>query len=339
MTLRPMPIASMSARRAAAAAATLLTCLAAFATAGAQQRGAGGIVPPIDPAAAVKVIAVQGNVTMIAGPGANVTVQAGADGPLVVDTPAAAAAEAVFQAIGRLSPKPIHTIVNTHFHADHTAGTAALVKLRGAGPQAVRVMAHDNVLTRLTAAAAAGDQTGAALRVNNVITLPVTSPLFTPSRDFFLNGEAVFVYHVPAAHTDGDTIVHFRGSDVISAGDVFRPDSYPVIDVQNGGTVNGVIGALNRIIEIAVPARFQEGGTRVVPGHGRLSDEADVVEYRDMVTIVRDRVRGLVKQGRTLAQVKEARPTRDFDTEYGAATGFWTSEMFVEAVFGTVNAK
>jgi glyoxylase-like metal-dependent hydrolase (beta-lactamase superfamily II) len=287
----------------------------------------------------VRLLPVQGNVTLLAGPGANVTVQVGPDGPLVIDPPAAAAAEAVFQAIGKLSPKPIHTIVNTHFHADHTAGTAALVKLRGAGPQAIRVMAHDNVLTRLTAATTAGDTSSAALRVNTVITVPVTSPLFTPSRDFFLNGEAVFLLHVPAAHTDGDTIVHFRGSDVVSTGDVFRPDLYPVIDVANGGTVTGVIAALNRIIEITVPARFQEGGTRVIPGHGRLCDEADVVEYRDMVTIVRDRVRDLVKQGRTLAQVKAARPTRDFDTEYGAATGFWTTDMFVEAVFGTVNAK
>ena len=334
-----MSVRPVSARFAAATALAMLACLGAIATLAAQQRPAGGIVPPVDAAAPVRVVPVQGNVTMLAGPGANVTVQVGPDGPLVVDTPAAGAADAVFQAIGKLSPKPIHTIINTHFHADHTAGTAALVKLRGAGPQAIRVMAHDNVLTRLTAATTAGDTTSAALRVNNVITLPVTSPLFTPSRDFFLNGEAVFVLHMPAAHTDGDTIVHFRGSDVVSVGDIFRPDLYPVIDVPNGGTVNGLIAALNRVIEITVPARFQEGGTRVSPGHGRLADEADVVEYRDMVTIIRDRVRELVKQGQTLAQVKAARPTRDFDTEYGASTGFWTTDMFLEAVFGTINAK
>jgi len=328
----------MRARLAACAALAAVTGLGTLATPAAQQRTSGGIVPPVDAAAAVKVFPVQGNVSMLAGPGGNVTVQVGADGPLVVDTPAATAAQAVFAAIGRLSPKPIHTIVNTHFHADHTAGTGALVKLRGAGSQAVRVMAHDNVLTRLTAATTAGEST-AALRVNTVIVLPVTSPLFTPSRDFFLNGEAVFVHHVPAAHTDGDVIVHFRGSDVLSTGDVFRPDLYPVIDVQNGGSVNGLIAALNRIIEITVPARYQEGGTRVIPGHGRLCDEADVVEYRDMVTIIRDRIRELVKQGRTLAQVKAARPTRDYDTEYGADAGFWTTDMFVEAVFGTINAK
>ena len=305
----------MTARLAACAALAVLTGLGTLATTlAAQQRAPGGIVTPPDAGVAVKVFPLQGNVSMLAGPGGNVTVQVGADGPLVVDTPAATAAQAIFEAIGRLSPKPIHTIINTHFHADHTAGTGALVKLRGAGSQAIRVMAHDNVLTRLTATTTAGESPAAALRINNVITLPVTSPLFTPSRDFFLNGEAVFVHHMPAAHTDGDVIVHFRGSDVLSTGDVFRPDLYPVIDVQNGGTVNGLIAALNRIIEITVPARYQEGGTRVVPGHGRLCDEADVVEYRDMVTIIRDRVRELVKQGRTLAQVKAARPTRDYDT-------------------------
>ena len=331
--------APMIARFAAGVACAGVIALVGLDHLAAQQRSAGGVVPPLDAAAPVRVMPVQGSVSMLAGPGGNVTVQVGADGPIVVDTPSAAAAQAVFEAVGKLSPKPIHTIINTHFHADHTAGTGALVKLRGAGPQAVRVMAHDNVLTRLTAAAAAGESSAAALRINNVITLPVTSPLFTPSRDFFLNGEAVFVHHTPAAHTDGDVIVHFRGSDVVSTGDVFRPDLYPVIDVPSGGTVNGLIAALNRIIEITVPEKFQEGGTRVIPGHGRLCDEADVVEYRDMVTIIRDRVRELVKQGRTLAEVKAARPTRDYDTEYGATTGFWTTDMFVEAVFGTTDAK
>jgi glyoxylase-like metal-dependent hydrolase (beta-lactamase superfamily II) len=162
---------------------------------------------------------------------------------------------------------------------------------------------------------------------------------FTPSRDFSLNGEAIFLHHAPAAHTDGDTIVHFRGSDVVSTGDLFSPDLYPVIDRRQGGTVNGVIAALNRILEITVPARYQEGGTYVIPGHGRLCDEADVVEYRDMVTIVRDRVADMIRKGMTLQQVKAARPTLDYDSEYGADSGFWTTEMFVEAVYGSLVEK
>jgi hypothetical protein len=133
--------------------------------------------------------------------------------------------------------------------------------------------------------------------------------------------------------------VHFRGSDVVSAGDVFNPDLYPVIDIGNGGTVNGTIAALNRLLEITVPAKYQEGGTFVLPGHGRICDEAEVVEYRDMVTIVRDRVADLAKKGLTLEQVKAARPSRDYDGDYGAISGFWTTDMFVEAVYRTINAK
>ncbi len=128
------------------------------------------------------------------------------------------------------------------------------------------------------------------------------------------------LYHTPAAHTDGDSLVLFRGSDVVSVGDLFTPDAYPVIDLANGGSVQGLIAGLNRILEIAVPRTYQEGGTYVIPGHGRLCDEAEVIEYRDMVTIVRDRVQDLIDKGMALEQVKTARPTRDYDTEYGART-------------------
>jgi glyoxylase-like metal-dependent hydrolase (beta-lactamase superfamily II) len=289
--------------------------------------------------AEVRILPVQGSVSMLAGPGGNLTVQTGPDGVVLVDTLAAASAQRVFDAVRTLSDTPIHTIINTHFHADRSGATGALVKMRGAGPQPVRVMAHDNVLLRMQQAAAAGAESSAALRINQAVVLPVTSPYFTPSRDFFLNGEAVFLYHVPAAHTDGDTVVYFRKSDVVSTGDVFTPDLYPVIDVANGGSVNGVIAALNRILEITVPAKYQEGGTYVIPGRGRLCDEADVVEYRDMVTIIRDRVQDLIAKKMTLPQVRAARPTRDYDGEYGADSGNWTTDMFVEAVYRTVSTK
>jgi cyclase len=148
----------------------------------------------------------------------------------------------------------------------------------------------------------------------------------------------VMIHHAPAAHTDGDSLVHFRTSDVIAVGDVFNPDRYPVIDLATGGSVQGLIAALNRILEITVPARFQEGGTYVIPGHGRLSDEADVVEYRDMVTIIRDRVQNLIAKGLTWEQVKATRPSRDYDTEYDAAGGA-TPEAFVEAIYRSLAAR
>jgi glyoxylase-like metal-dependent hydrolase (beta-lactamase superfamily II) len=272
----------------------------------------------------VPVLHVQKNVYMLPTSSANVTVQVGNDGVLVVDTGTAALAPRVLAAIRTISNEPIHTIVNTHLHAEQTGGNEALIKVRGA--QAVRVMGHENTFNRMIDAAAAAN--------SNVprAALP-TNTYFTASRDFFLNGEAIVLHHAADAHTDGDTIVHFRGSDVVSTGGVFTPDRYPVIDLQNGGTVNGVIAALNRVLEITVPARYQEGGTYVVPGHGRLCDEADVVEYRDMVTIVRDRVQDLIEKKMTLSQVQAARPSRDYDGEYGAP------EAFVEATFRSLGGK
>ena len=160
-----------------------------------------------------------------------------------------------------------------------------------------------------------------------------TDPFATESKDIFFDGEAVQVFHVPAAHTDGDSLVFFRRSDVVSTGDVFVTTSYPILDLQRGGSINGIIAALNRILEITVPAEKQEGGTMVIPGHGRLCDEHDVFEYRNMVTIIRDRIQDMIQKDMTLDQVKAARPTLDYDPRYGNTAGFWTTDMFVEAVY------
>jgi cyclase len=315
-------------------ALSIVSCGLVLASAQGQTNGAS---PPVRPApnpgsTEVHVLPVQKSVYLIASAAGNATVQIGEDGVLLVDTGSAPMAQKLFAAIRTLSSKPIHTIINTHLHSDHTGGNEALVKLGVGGPQPPRVMAQENTFNRMMAAAVAANANTPAS------ALPMDA-YFTPTRDFFVNGEAIVLYHVPAAHTDGDTLVHFRGSDVLSTGDVFTPDLYPVIDIANGGSVNGEIAALNRILELTVPAKFQEGGTYVVPGHGRICDEAEVVEYRDMVTIIRDRVADLAKKGLTLQQVKAARPSRDYDAEYGADTGFWTTDMFVEAVYRTINAK
>ena len=281
------------------------------------------------------VLHVQRNVHMLVVNGTNIAVQTGDDGVLLVDAATDAAAPQVVAAIRTLSNKPIHTIIDTHFHADHTGGNQSIVKQRGTGAALpVRVIAHQLVLNRLLRAAPAGGAGG--FRLNAAITLPINNTYDTPTKDFYLNGESLVIHHAPAAHTDGDSLVHFRGSDVVAVGDVFSPDSYPVIDRANGGSVQGLIAALNRILEITVPARFQEGGTYVIPGHGRLSDEADVVEYRDMVTIIRDRVDDLIKKGLNWEQVKTAKPSRDYDTEYDGGP---SPDAFVEAVYQSLTAK
>ena len=289
-------------------------------------------------AAAVGILHVQRNVHMLVVNGMNIAVQVGNDGVLLVDAATAAVAPQVIAAIRTLSTKAIHTIINTHVHPDHTGGNESLVKQRGTGAsQPVRVMAHQTVQERMSAAAPTGESSG-GFRLNAVITLPINNTYDTPTKDFFLNGEPVVIYHAPAAHTDGDSLVHFRSSDVIAVGDVFSPDRYPIIDRTTGGSAQGLIAALNHILEITVPARFQEGGTYVIPGHGRLSDEADVVEYRDMVTIIRDRVQDLINKGLTWEQVKAARPSRDYDTEYDAPGGA-LPDAFVEAIYRSLTAK
>jgi len=287
---------------------------------------------------AVGMLHVQRSVHMLVVNGMNIAVQVGDDGVLLVDAGTAAVAPQVIAAIRTLSNKPIHTIINTHVHADHTGGNESLVKQRGTGAaQPVRVMAHQSVQERMIAAAPSGGAAG-GFRLNAVITLPINNTYDTPTKDFFLNGEPVVIYHAPKAHTDGDSLVHFRTSDVLAVGDVFSPDRYPVIDLATGGSVQGLIAALNHILDITVPARFQEGGTYVIPGHGRLSDEADVVEYRDMVTIIRDRVQDLIGKGLIWEQVKAARPSRDYDSEYGGEGGS-TPDAFVEAIFRGVKAQ
>ena len=276
------------------------------------------------------LLPVQGNTYMLAGAGGNTTLQVGKDGVLVVDTQYAEMAPKILSEIRKLSDKPIVWMVNTHIDQDHSGGNAALAKLgRGPGPRP-RIIAHENVLNRMT------------LRVPNQPPVPDEAlpddEYGTPQKDLFFNGEAVVIYHMPRAHTDGDSIVFFRRSDVLSVGDIFTPDQWPAIDLARGGSVEGTLDALNYILTLTVPERYQDGGTLVVPGHGRISNEADVVEYRNMLTIVRDRVQDLLNKGMTLEQVKAARPARDYETEY-SERGLWTKDMFVEAVYRSLNGN
>ena len=292
------------------------------------------------PSTTVEILPVHSNIFMLATSGGNVTVQTGDQGVLLVDAGPERLSGLLLAAIRKLSDKPIRSLLNTHYHSDHTGGNEAVAKVgvrlrmsggantQGgmyAGPAAI---AHENVLLAMSA------PTGE--RAPTATAAWPTDTFFTDEHEVVFNGEAILLRHQPAAHTDGDTTVFFRKSDVISTGDVFVTTSYPVIDSKRGGSVRGVIDALNRIIDVTVPRDWQEGGTMVIPGHGRLSDEADVVEYRDMVTIIHERVEAMVKKGMTLAQVKASRPSRDYDGRYGATTGAWTTDMFIEAVYSDV---
>ncbi|HXA75863.1 MAG TPA: MBL fold metallo-hydrolase [Candidatus Acidoferrales bacterium] len=292
----------------------------------------------------VHVLPVRGNVYMLIGAGGNITVQAGDDGVLLVDAGLAGTSDAVDAAIRSISTKPIRYIIDTHVHADHVGGNEALAKLgntiaggnvvgdigASAGNQAT-VIAAQEVLDRMSSA----NGTQPAMPQGAWPTETYT----TPERKLYFNGEGVLMIHPQAAHTDGDTIVFFRRSDVISTGDIFVTTGYPIVDLSRGGNIQGVIAGLNRIIDLAIPADEQEGGTLIIPGHGRLCDVADVVFYQEMVTIIRDRIQDMVNKGMTLDQVKAAKPTLDYDPRYGKDTGFWTTDMFVEAVFKSLSPK
>ena len=269
----------------------------------------------------IEIYHVQVNVYVLTGAASNIAVQIGDDGILVVDTGGSETSEAVLAAIRELSDQPIRWIINTHEHVDHTGANATLsaagVTVNG-NPAAI--VSHENVLTRM------------ALSDRPVPEWPLNT-FFESQRDFYFNGEAVFLYHIPSAHTDGDILVYFRGSDVLVTGDLFVTTHFPLIDLESGGGVNGFIDGLNKALDITVPAFLQEGGTYVIPGHGRIGDEADVVSYRDLVLFVRDRVRNMIDQGMSLRQVLAEEPALDYAARYHNERMLWTTEQFVESVY------
>jgi cyclase len=284
---------------------------------------------------------VQGNVWMVVGGPFNAAVSIGNDGVLIVDTMVEPLADRFLSEVKKLAgDKPIRHIINTHFHPDHTGGNA---KVTAAGQSIVagnfanqvgqaaanqaNILAHENTQIRMMT----------DLKPSPPFIAMPTDTFFTESKDVYFNGEAIQILHQPAAHTDGDVIVFFRKSDVIVAGDVYMNTTFPIVQIGQGGSFQGVIDALNRIIDLTVPAEKQESGTYVIPGHGRLADEADVVEYRDMSTIIRDRLLDAIKKGMSLEQVKAARLVRDYEGRYGASSGFWTTDNFVEAVYRSLS--
>jgi cyclase len=314
----------------------------------------------------VHILPVQGNVYMLVADSTNITVSVGPEGIAVVNTGSSQMSDKIQSAINQLAsavlaapvtnkcfgtscpqslgwsspymnsiissptpPRPIRYIINTSVAPENTGGNE---KLAGSSGR-VSIIAHENVLNRMSAPA--GKQAPAPEHAQ---------PTDTYFDEFyklpqFVNGEAVIVYYEPAANTDGDSIVFFRHSEVVSAGNIFSTVSYPVIDLEKGGSIQGIINGLNHILDLAVPEYRSQGGTWVIPGHGRLSDTADVASYRNMMVMIRDRVQDLIKKGMTLDQVKAAHPTMDFDGRYGSSTGSWTTDMFVEAVYRNLKEK
>jgi glyoxylase-like metal-dependent hydrolase (beta-lactamase superfamily II) len=323
-----------------AAIAVLLIIAGAGVTLAADEPGDAGVVTQ----------QVRPNFYMIAGAGANIGVQVGEDGVVVVDAGSASMSQEVVAAIKKITPKPIRYVVNTSADPDHVGGNEALAKagksFRSANPggggggggqpniNGITILSTAEVLDRM--GAPTGKQSAYP-----VAAWP-TEAFFEPEKAFYLNDEGIEVVHEPAAHTDGDAIVFFRRSDVIMAGEILDTTRFPVIDIEKGGSIQGEIDALNQLVKMAIPSIplvWKEGGTVVVPAHGFINEQSDVVEYRDMTIIIRDVVQDLIKQGKTLAQIKEANPTQGYRSRYGTDSGPWTTDMFVEAVYKSLTAK
>jgi glyoxylase-like metal-dependent hydrolase (beta-lactamase superfamily II) len=298
--------------------------------------------PPARDAFDIRALRVQGfdstSVYMLVGAGANITVQIGDEGVVVVDTGPAAAADAVLAAIRRLTNKPIKYIINTHAHRDHVGGNAVLVKASGgqrtdAGPAAelrqnpngVIVVAHQNTVDRMLRPPPGG------------VVYPeyavARSSFITPDKQLHFNGEAIELWWHASAHSDGDVLVFFRRSDVIVGGDLVQPAHFPQFDVEAGGRLQGIINGLNHVLDLAVPQFNQSGGTRIIPGHGWLCTEADVVDLRDLATIARDRVQYLIEKKLTLRQVQAAHPLADFAPVYAEGDAERGTDAFVDAVY------
>jgi cyclase len=290
----------------------------------------------------IHTLQLRDNMYMLVGAGGNITVQTGKDGVLIVDTQYAQLSDKILAALKKLSPEPLHYIINTHYHADHTSGNENLRKagntiaggnvagdLGAEASEGAAILAHNNVLIRMSMPGANGQ------------TSPQggwpTSTYLSDKKKLWFNGEGIELIHPEHAHTDGDSIVLFRRNDVIATGDIFTMTSYPIIDINGGGSFQGLIDAVNQILDMTDTVYGQDGGTLIVPGHGRLCDTGDLLNYREMITIIRDRIMDMIKKDMTLEQVKAARPTIDYDPLYGTSTGFWTTDAFVEAAYKSLS--
>jgi cyclase len=308
----------------------------------------GGLVAQLAPGTSLEVLQLRPNFYMIAGAGGNVGFQVGVDGVVVVDSGTASSADAVVAAIKKVTIQPIRYVINTSADPDHVGGNATVAKagqtlFTGSGGAGLAtnflgggasILSFEQVLTRMS---------GPSGQPSPFPIGAWPTETFNQTRKYmYLNGEGIEVFHQPAAHTDGDAMVFFRRSDVVVAGDVFDTTRFPVIDVAKGGGIQGEIAALQKLVDTAIPSVpivSREEGTLIIPGHGRICDQLDVVEYRDMVTIIRDRIRDLMKQGLTLEQIKAASPARGYTRRYGSDTGSWTTNDFVEAVYRSIGQK
>ena len=256
---------------------------------------------------------------MLVGAGGNIGLSVGEDAVFMIDDQFAPLAPKIKAAVARITPKPLQFVMNTHFHFDHTGGNEAL------GKDGAWIVAHDNVRKRMSS-----DQVMSFIGARQPASAQSGLPVITVagSMSFHINGDEVHAFHVPGAHTDGDLIVHFRKGDIVHMGDVYFNGFYPFIDFGSGGTADGVIAAVDRVLALATDQ------TKIIPGHGPLASKADLQTYRDLLATVTQRIKQLRREGRTDEQIRAAKPAADFDARYGG--GFIKPEQFVQMMLGAI---
>ncbi|HEY4363789.1 MAG TPA: hypothetical protein VGN17_22670 [Bryobacteraceae bacterium] len=295
------------------------------------------------------VIQVRPNFYMLAGAGGNIGVQIGSDGVVLVNAGSAGSSDKVIAAVKKLTSLPIRYIIDGSADPDFVGGnekvakagftifTNALGNNGVAGTMtnggAASILAHESVLRRMSARNAKETYPGDAW----------PNEAYVQGRHAMrMNDEGIEVLYQPAAHTGQDSFVMFRRSDVVVAGDIIDTTHFPVIDLANGGSIQGEIEALNKLIDLTIaptPYIYKDVGTYVIPGHGRVCEQMEVVDYRDMVVLIKDVVEDMMKQGKSLDQIKESRPALPYETRYGSNAGPWTTNMFIEAIYKSLGAK
>ena len=278
---------------------------------------------------------VAGNIHLITGVGGNVVASVGDSGVMLIDTGEAGATEELLAAIGELSDGTIQYVINTSVSPNHLGGN---FDVRAAGDtftggnatvvagvdEGAEVIGHENALLRLSSEGVPIDR------------LP-TETFFVSKLDKYFNGEPVEIFYRPNAVDETNLVVHFRRSDVIATGDIFRLDRYPTIDLEHGGSIDGILAALNWLIDLAVTDKLGEGGTLLVPGHGRIADEGDLLRYRDMLTVIRDRVAVMIERGHSLREIRRMGLTLEYESRWGRDSA-WTGEDFITAVYESLRS-
>lgn len=269
----------------------------------------------------IETVLVAQGVWMLVGAGGNIGVSAGEDGVFLIDDQFAPLTEKIRAAVAKFSPKPIRFVLNTHWHGDHVGGNENL------GKAGSLIVAHENVRRRMST-----EQFMEAMNrkvpPSPEAALPVVT--YDSSVTFHLNGDEIYAFHVPPAHTDGDSIVYFREADAVHMGDVFFQSGYPFIDLSSGGSARGVLHAVDRVLGMIGDE------TKVIPGHGELTDRAALETYREMLSTVIERVAAMKGEGKSLEEVQAAKPTEEFDERWGG--GFIDADRFVASIYESLSA-